>query len=305
MSTKFGEKSLPTISIVTPSFNQAEFLEDCIRSVIDQSYPRLEYVIIDGGSTDGSVDIIRRHEGRLKHWVSEPDKGQYDAVNKGFAQSTGEIMAYLNSDDKYTPWAFQVIGEIFSAFPTIEWLTAAYPLTWDEDGRAVACSFSPGFSRRAFYKGANLPGMGWHHHSFVQQESTFWRRSLWERSGGYINSSLKLAADFELWSRFYQHGELYSVDTSLAGFRVHKDQKTASHLEEYLNEAYTVLRACGGRPYGTLQTILRRRFALLRPMPAGSPILSLLSAMGLVYPSKVVAHGGREGGWRVSTTYMV
>ncbi len=97
------------ISIVTPSFNQAAFLEETIDSVLSQRDPNLEYVIIDGGSTDGSVDIIRRHAGQLAYWVSEPDKGQYDAINRGFAKVTGDVMAWINSDDKYTPWCFSIV----------------------------------------------------------------------------------------------------------------------------------------------------------------------------------------------------
>src|SRR3954464_13703841 len=97
-------RALPRISIVTPSFNQARFLPETIRSVLGQNYPDLEYVVIDGGSTDGSAEVIRRHEDRLAQWVSEKDAGQYDAINKGFARTSGEIMGWLNSDDLYTPW---------------------------------------------------------------------------------------------------------------------------------------------------------------------------------------------------------
>ena len=110
----------PRISVVTPSFNQSAFLEETLRSVLDQGYPNLEYIVIDGGSTDASADIIRKHAGRITCWVSEKDQGQYDAINKGFARSTGEIMAWLNSDDKYLPWTFSVVGEIFASRPEVE-----------------------------------------------------------------------------------------------------------------------------------------------------------------------------------------
>src|SRR5579859_3708649 len=111
MSSISCERPVPRISIVTPSFNQRAFLEETIRSVLDQRYPNLEYVIIDGGSTDGSVDIIRKYERHLAFWVSEPDGGQYDAINKGFAHTTGELLGWLNADDKYLPWSFSTLAD--------------------------------------------------------------------------------------------------------------------------------------------------------------------------------------------------
>src|SRR5712672_634542 len=112
----------PKISLVTPSFNQGSFLEETIRSVLDQNYPNLEYVVIDGGSTDGSVEIIKKYERRLTWWISAPDGGQYEAINKGFARTTGEIMAWLNADDKYLPWTLSVVGDLMSTLPQVEWL---------------------------------------------------------------------------------------------------------------------------------------------------------------------------------------
>jgi glycosyltransferase involved in cell wall biosynthesis len=282
----------PRISIVTPSYNQEAFIDETICSVLSQGYPNLEYVVIDGGSTDGSVEIIRKYEHQLTYWVSEHDAGQYDAINKGFSKATGDIMAWLNSDDKYMPWTFQVIGDIFSTLPEVEWLTTLYPIMWDASGRATGCHYQDGYSRQGFFRGENLPGAGWYARCWIQQESTFWRRSLWERTGGYVDASLALAGDFELWARFFKDTELYGVGIPLGGFRVHDDQKTARHLNVYLKEAEGILRRHGGLPYGKLESFLH--WKLLRHIPVG-----FKRRMRLAYRSKVCVYSGSQAGWKV------
>ena len=141
---------LPSIVIVTPSFNQAAFLETAMRSVLDQDYPALEYFVADGGSTDGSVEIIRRHESRLAGVVSERDGGQYAAVANGFERTKGEILGWLNSDDAIVPGALSVVGEIFAQFSQIDWLTTTRPLFWDARGRCVRCEALAGSAVRDF-----------------------------------------------------------------------------------------------------------------------------------------------------------
>jgi len=288
-------RPLPKISIVTPSFKHGAFLEEAIQSVLNQNYPHLEYIVMDGGSNDGSVDIIRKYEDRLAHWVSAPDQGQYDAINRGFARTTGEIMAWLNSDDKYCPWAFSIVGEIFADFPEIEWLTTLYPVIWDEKGRAVELEANSGFSREGFLRGENLPGCGWYARNFIQQESTFWRRSLWERAGGRLDTSYSLAGDFELWARFNKTAELYAVGTPLGGYRRHGVQITSTRMTQYLEQAAKAFFRHGGRTPSRLQTFLLSKTA---------KVLRFLQRkydhrMAAYPANKHCLYRGREGGWRI------
>lgn len=233
----------PKISIVMPSFNQAKFLEQAILSIINQNYPNLEYVIIDGGSTDGSVDIIRKYEKYLHYWISERDRGQSHALNKGFEKTTGEIMAYLNSDDLYCPWTFKTVASLFSEFSETKWLTSLRALIWNADGEPIENIFKRGYTQRAFYGGRTLSNhkepIGW-----IMQEATFWNRWLWDAAGGYISEHLTYAMDFDLWARFYEYADLTGVTVPLGGFRLHGNQKSAD-LENYYRETTQVLNRYG------------------------------------------------------------
>lgn len=253
------------ISIVTPSFNHAAFLEETICSVLDQGYPNLEYVIIDGGSTDGSVDIIRKYAKHLTYWVSERDSGMYEAISKGFARTTGEIMGWINSDDKHLPWTLHVVGELFRSFPSSDWLTTLFPTCLSADGYPTSCRpAAPGYTRRAFMRGANLPGGNWFSEDYIQQEGTFWRRSLWNRCGSRLDVSLKYAGDFELWARFFAHdARLDGVPIPLGAFRFTDKQKTALFLNEYLEEAKQALEKNGGRVFGFWKSLYLRKFKRL------------------------------------------
>lgn len=225
---------LPKITIVTPSFNQGEFLEECIESVLGQNYPNLEYIIMDGGSSDNSVEIISRYSKHLKYWQSQPDGGQYAAIEDGFSRSTGEIMAWLNSDDKYHHNAFYKAAYTFSTFQHLEWIVGRQTC-WNRNGEVSFVNSSlPTYGREKFLrKGYCDP--------HIQQESTFWRRSLWERAGGFLRRDLDYAGDLELWLRFFRFAELYSVDAILGGFRSHGNQKSALCSEKYQGEAETIL----------------------------------------------------------------
>jgi glycosyltransferase involved in cell wall biosynthesis len=250
--------TLPSISLITPSFNKADFLGATLQSVLNQAYPALEYGIVDGGSTDGTLDIIETAKGRLAFFVSEPDDGMYDALAKGFARSTGEIMGYLGADDLHMPWTLALVGEIFAAFPDVQWITSCFPLVADGQGRIVRARYLPPPSRRRFFQGANLPGFSWRAHGWIQQESTFWRRSLWEKAQG-IDRTLKLAGDFDLWCRFMKLAEPLSVETPLAAFRRHGFQISSQQPRQYGDEALGSLLSHGGKPSGWLVSRLAAR----------------------------------------------
>lgn len=211
----------PKISLVTPVFNSARYLEATIRSVLSQDYPNLEYVIIDGGSTDGTVEIIRKYEAHLCAWVSQRDHGMYDALNKGFARTTGEVMGWLNASDVLQVGGLGVVGSVFATFPEVEWITGR-PTILNADGMTVGILNLKCWSRFRFLAGANR---------YIQQESTMWRRSLWERAGSRIDDSWGIPSDFGLWVQFFRHAQLYPVDALIGGYRLHADAQGWQDLE--------------------------------------------------------------------------
>jgi glycosyltransferase involved in cell wall biosynthesis len=213
--------SWPKISLVTPVFNSARYLEATIRSVLSQDYPNLEYVIVDGGSTDGTVEIIRKYEPHLRSWSSEPDRGMYDAINKGFARTTGEVMGWINASDALHVGALRVVGSVFASFPEVEWITGR-PTILNADGMTVGVLSLKRWARFRFLAGANR---------YIQQESTMWRRSLWERAGARIDDSWGIPSDFGLWVQFFRYARLYAVDALIGGYRLHVDAQGWRDLE--------------------------------------------------------------------------
>jgi glycosyltransferase involved in cell wall biosynthesis len=286
-------------SIVTPSYNQGAWLDAAMRSVLDQPKVDLEYLVVDGGSTDGSVKIIERYADRLAWWVSEKDQGHADALNKGFARATGEIMGFLNSDDMLTPWALSVVEEIFGLFPEVEWITTLHPLIWDARGRAVHCPTFRGFARRAFLRGENLPKDGQFATDFIQQESTFWRRSLWMRTGARFRADLHRAQDFELWSRFFSEAALYGVDTPLGGWRFHGGQKNGGDFTGYYAEAEPILCSLGAGRYSGVHRWWR--WLAFNVCPAVlQPIAASLAGL---YPSRIIRFNHRQNRWDLLDVY--
>lgn len=224
----------PKITVVTPSYNQAPYLEECIQSVLSQGYPNLEYIIMDGGSTDGSVEIIKKYEKYLTYWQSKPDGGQYAAVEEGFRRSTGEILTWINSDDMLLPGALRKVAAIFLNRPDVQWITGKVCLL-EADGTIHYAALAPVFWNRARYLAKD--------YKYIQQEGSFWRRQLWEKAGAFLWKESRLAGDLELWNRFFRHADLYTAEAFLGAFRMQPNRKTASLIEKYNQEAEAVLEA--------------------------------------------------------------
>ena len=218
----------PRISIITPSFNQAPFLKQTIDSVLSQNYPNLQYIIIDGGSTDGSVEIIRKYAPHLAYWVSEPDRGQAHALNKGFARATGSIHAYLNSDDYYEKGALETAAEMLSDASTA-WLCGA--LRYFDDS---------GFERTDFYEAeppdANA-AFDWFYRYRINQPATFWTADLTAACGPF-NETLRYVFDWEFFTRIRFHHNVPAVPVKkiLAHFRLHPASKTVSASDAFETE---------------------------------------------------------------------
>ncbi|MBS1788526.1 MAG: glycosyltransferase [Acidobacteria bacterium] len=215
---------LPRISIVTPSFNQAAFLERTLRSVLDQGYPNLEYIVIDGGSTDGSIEILKKYESQLAYWVSEQDRGQSHALNKGFKRATGDIIGWLNSDDLYCLGALHHVGEWFAAHPRDEVHYGGLYLV-DKDDHITDAHWAVSPDVRYTY----FVGMD------VHQQSLFWRRSLMERTGA-IDESFRFSMDLDFVLRLMLHGQVSRTTRYLGKFREHQTAKTSTITDICLRE---------------------------------------------------------------------
>lgn len=226
---------LPKISIITPSFNQGQFIEQTIQSVLSQNYSNLEYIVMDGGSTDNTVEILKKYEGKLK-WFSEKDKGQSDAINKGFKMATGDIIAWINSDDYYLPGTLQKVSKYFDLHKDTKWITGNYEIV-DENGKQIQS-----YVRK--YKNIlrSLPFRNTLYiANYINQPSTFWRRSLLQEVG-YVNENYHFCMDYDLWLRFMKISSPAIINTPLSAFRIHSTSKGKNQYIKQFKEEKLVLR---------------------------------------------------------------
>lgn len=204
----------PKVTIVTPSFNQAVYLERTIMSVLNQDYPNIEYIVLDGGSTDGSVEIIKKFQDRLAYWVSEPDGGQGCAINRGFRHATGQIFNWLNSDDLLMPSAVRIAVHYLMENPDIG-MVYGDRITIDEKGNFLSLTQVPSYNARIFL----------HHLRRIPQETTFFRSELWSRVDG-VDEALNYCIDYDLFVKLSKITKFYHIPFVLGAYRKHPLSKT-------------------------------------------------------------------------------
>lgn len=229
----FDAADQPLVSIVTPSYNQGSYLEYTIQSVLEQSYPRIEYILMDGGSTDGSLEIIRRYSGQFAYWESQPDRGQAHAINKGLAHASGEILGWLNSDDLLLPDAVSRVVQTFRSNPQVDVLYGHLERI-DADGSRVPTPELP--KDRVTYDKSLVVG-----ECVVNQPGCFWRRRIMEQVG-LLNEGLRYNLDYEYWMRMALAGARFMrLPETVASFRLSSSSKTVSQAAEMAIEQLYVL----------------------------------------------------------------
>jgi glycosyltransferase involved in cell wall biosynthesis len=222
----------PKISIITPSFNQGQYIEQTIQSVVNQGYPNLEYIVIDGGSTDETVDILNKYDSQIHYWVSEKDRGQSHAINKGLERASGDIINWLNSDDYYEPNSLFTVAKAFLANENIKAVLARTRVVGITPERYSTTEFNPSNPQQNFSK------------ALIEQPATFFSGQFY-RNVGPLNESLHLAMDLDLWIKFLltqKSSSVKQLEDVVVNFREHLDSKTVNFRQKMVVERATLLR---------------------------------------------------------------
>jgi len=280
-----AEPALPRISVVTPSFNQGTFIEQTICSVLDQSYPNLEYIIIDGGSTDESVEVIRKYERHLSCWVSEPDRGQSHAINKGLARATGALMAWLNSDDRYLPGALGAVAAAAATHPDTHIFVGTGELVYP-DGTRNARVPPPQITLETTFD--------WVHGSDFQQPACFFRDVAW-RTAGPIDEGIHIAFDVDLWFRMLTRGFVFkTLPGVLSEATIHPNAKTTAYTYlSYTDFAIVAMRYGGERAARPILEDMAIRLSWAEPnlnKLGANPLFRLASRLGRRFVKPAVRH---------------
>lgn len=257
----------PLVSIVTPAYQHGRFLARTIESVLSQNYPRLEYVVQDGGSTDDTSDVLDRYRSRLAHVASARDGGQADAINRGFRHTAGDLMAWLNSDDLLLPGAVVTVVDFFETHPNVD-VVYGHRIQIDEHDREIGRWVTPAHDSHT---------LRWA--DFIPQETLFWRRSIWDKAGGRVDDSFRFAMDWDLLLRFERAGARFArIPRFLGAFRVHEEQKTSAALHTIGSaEIARIRRAVHGRDVGKTEVQLHIAGYLVR-----AALLDRMVASGIV-----------------------
>jgi glycosyltransferase involved in cell wall biosynthesis len=228
----------PKISVITPSYNQAQFIEATILSVLDQGYPNLEYIVIDGGSTDGSVEIIQKYADRLTYWVSEKDRGQSHAINKGFLKATGQIICWLNSDDTFMPGTLNTVADHLADGQGVYALLGHCYVVYS-DGR-------PTLLLQGRYENRVRLLQYWNEYQ-MHQPAIFWRREVYEKIG-LLDEKMHFIMDFDYWARIASHFDFKNLDVPLASANYHAEAKTGDNYAQYHKDLQKYNRRYWGSP---------------------------------------------------------
>lgn len=252
-------ESWPKITVVTPSYNQGRFIEETIRSVIDQDYPNLEHIVMDGGSTDETTAILERYSDHLAYWTSEPDEGQTDALIKGFDRATGDVLCWLNSDDLFEPGTLRFVGELFSQRPDVRFLYG--DSTWvDPDNRYLKPKKEHAYNRFIWL----------HDHNFFPQPSCFWRRDLYEEVGG-LDKRFDLAMDADLFIRFAETTKPIHVRRTFSRMRSYPEQKNKKfRVQSDKEDAEIRARFVSPAP----QVVRRTRWLVAKSLRVGMKVVA-------------------------------